>query len=161
MKEKTFRMKKIILLLLTLVLFSCNTEKDKNERLKLENAVLKGQVESKRASLSILDTQLEKREYMMDDLMSQMEEIGYVLEFDKQPRYIVKLRLKQSHISLDPFEHMKDGMNAIEFEIPVDREYYTKLEIGDEIVNDFRTGSLLLYGSFGNWDMRVIDKRME
>jgi hypothetical protein len=55
---------------------------------------------------------------------------------------------------------MKDAMNAIEFELPVDKEFYDNLTIGSEIVDNFRVGSLVMYGSFGSWKMSVVNKQI-
>lgn len=75
-------------------------------------------------------------------------------------KYILKLRLKQSHFSLSIKKHIKDIANAIEFEIPVDKEYFDSVEEGTEIVDKFRFGSFILYGSFGDWEMTVIEKNV-
>ena len=76
----------------------------------------------------------------------------------KQPHYILKLKLRQSHFSLSLTKHLKDAMNAIEFEIPVDKDYYNSVSEGTEIVDNFRTASLILSGSFGSWKMSVVSK---
>lgn len=73
-------------------------------------------------------------------------------------KYILKLRLKQSHFSLSIKKHIKDATNAIEFEIPVDKEYFDSVKEGDAIVDNFRFGSFVLYGSFGDWEMTVKEK---
>lgn len=73
-------------------------------------------------------------------------------------KYILRLRLKQSNLSLSIKKHIRNAANAIEFEIPVDKEYFDSVEKGSEIVDDFRFGSLLLSGSFGDWEMTVKDK---
>jgi len=73
-------------------------------------------------------------------------------------KYILRLHLQQSHISLNIKKHIKDYTNSIDFEIPVDKEYFDSLEIGSEIVDKFRFGSFVLYGSFGDWEMTVKDK---
>ena len=49
-------------------------------------------------------------------------------------------------------------MNAIEIEIPVDKEYYDNVDVGDTINNDFRVGSMVMKGSFGSWDVTVKGK---
>ena len=41
----------------------------------------------------------------------------------RTPRYILKLHLKQSHITLNVGKYIKDAMNAIDFEMPVDKEF--------------------------------------
>ena len=78
----------------------------------------------------------------------------------RTPQYILKMKLKQSHFSLDIGKHIKDAMNAIEFELPVDKDFYNKVEVGTEIVDDFRTGSFILHGSIGSWKMTVEDKEI-
>lgn len=72
-----------------------------------------------------------------------------------EQRYVIEFKLKQTHMTLDLLEHAKDAMNAITFEIPVDKPFYDSVKEGDEIINSFRTGSLIISGSFGNWKMTV------
>lgn len=74
-------------------------------------------------------------------------------------RYIVTLEIKQTHFTLDVFEHIKDAANTIKIEIPVDKQFYDQVGIGTVINNKFRTASLILYGSFGNWKISIVDKR--
>ena len=73
-------------------------------------------------------------------------------------KYILKLHLKQSHFSLSIKKHLKDYANSIDFEIPVDKEYFDSVEKGAKLVDKFRFGSFVLYGSFGDWEMTVQDK---
>lgn len=77
------------------------------------------------------------------------------------PRYILTLSLKQSHFSLSITTHIKDSMNEVEFQIPVDKQYYDSLKEGDLITDQFRTGSLLLSGSFGSWKVSVKKKEIK
>ena len=77
-----------------------------------------------------------------------------VMTFAEQ-RYIVEFELKQTHLTLDLFEHAKDAMNAITFELPVDKAFYDAVNYGDVIVDRFRSGSLIMNGSFGKWKMTV------
>lgn len=79
----------------------------------------------------------------------------------KSPRYILTLKLKQSHFTLDLFEHAKDAMNAIEFDIPVDAEFYHSVSVGTKVVDEFRAGSFIMNGSFGDWDMTVVNKQIK
>lgn len=51
-------------------------------------------------------------------------------------------------------------MNAIDFEIPVDKDFYNSVSIGTDIVDEFRTGSFVLKGSFGSWEMSVKGKEI-
>lgn len=52
-------------------------------------------------------------------------------------------------------------MNAITMDVPVDKEYYDSLTIGQNIKDDFRMGSLVMKGSLGSWKVSVKDKRVE
>ena len=76
-------------------------------------------------------------------------------------KYIVTFNIKQNHFSLDLSEHMKDEMNDISIQIPVDKDYYDSVNIGDTIADDFRIGSLIMKGSFGNWDITVENKEIQ
>lgn len=92
--------------------------------------------------------------------VSDLEKEMSILKSGESPKYILKLRLKQSRVSLDLFEHAKDAMNAIEFEIPVDKEFYNQVSVGDEIVDNFRAGSFIINGSFGSWNMKIKGKEI-
>lgn len=74
-------------------------------------------------------------------------------------KYVVTFRIKQSHFTLDIGEHLKDSMNEITFEVPVDKEYYDSVTVGSVINDDFRMGSLIMHGSFGNWKVTVGKKK--
>lgn len=76
------------------------------------------------------------------------------------PKYILKIRLKQSHFSLSIKKHIKDAVNAVEFELPVDKEFFDSVSEGTELVDKFRFGSFVLYGSFGDWEMTVKEKEV-
>ena len=52
-------------------------------------------------------------------------------------------------------------MNAIEIEIPVKKEYYDRLSVGQDITNSFKWGSLIVNGDFSTLHMKVIGKRVE
>ena len=78
----------------------------------------------------------------------------------KPVKYILKLRLKQSHFSLSIKKHIKDAVNSIDFELPVDKEFYDSVSEGTNIVDKFRFGSFVLYGSFGDWEMKVKEKEV-
>jgi hypothetical protein len=74
-------------------------------------------------------------------------------------RYIVTLEIKQSHFTLDVFQHAKDAANAIKIEVPVDKQFYDQVAVGTVLNGSFRTASLLLSGSFGNWNVSIVGKR--
>ena len=73
-------------------------------------------------------------------------------------KYVITFNIKQTHFTLDIGEHLKDSMNDISIEIPVDKEYYDSVEVGDTIDDSFRMGSFIWKGSFGNWKVTVESK---
>lgn len=75
-------------------------------------------------------------------------------------KYVVTFRIKQSHFTLDIGEHIKDAMNEITIEIPVDKEYYDSVAVGNTVNDDFRVGSLIMHGSFSNWNVIVERKEV-
>lgn len=119
-----------ILLLASFLLTSCGNNAEV-ERLKKENALLATQVQALKTGST-----------------------------SGGPKYILKIRLKQSHFSLSIKKHIKDAVNAIEFELPVDKEFFDSVSEGTELVDKFRFGSMVLYGSFGDWEMTVKDKEV-
>lgn len=92
-----------------------------------------------------------QKETLENQIVDMKEEKGIA-------KYVVTFEIKQSHFSLDVTKHIKDAMNAIEIEIPVDKEYYDNVDVGDTINNDFRVGSMVMKGSFGSWNVTIKDK---
>ncbi len=90
------------------------------------------------------------------DLKAQLQ----LLNAAKKPKYILKIRLKQANFSLSIKKHIKNAVNAVDFELPVDKDFYDSVSEGTEIVDKFRFGSFVLYGSFGDWEMTVRDKEI-
>ncbi|MEZ0261170.1 MAG: hypothetical protein ACAH80_09180 [Alphaproteobacteria bacterium] len=71
------------------------------------------------------------------------------------PAYYVQVDLRQSHFTLDPFEHMKDRWNAVQFPLPASKAQYEKLKQGDNLVDKFRSASFWIEGSIGSTKMTV------
>jgi len=93
------------------------------------------------------------------ELKAQLQELN-AAQSAKKVRYILKIRLKQANFSLSIKKHIKNAVNAIDFELPVDKDFYDSVSKGTEIVDKFRFGSFVLYGSFGDWEMTVKDKEI-
>lgn len=148
-------MRKYLLLFVVLTLFACESSSDvkedidslRKERtiLQNENAWLRENKSMKEDEIAVLDEHLEE---------------SHIYQSGRTPKYVLGIKLEQSHFTLDITEHAKDAMNAIEFEIPVDKEYYNSVMIGEEIVDDFRVGSFLFNGSLGDWEMTVEHKNV-
>lgn len=146
---------RIILASVVVTLMSCESKQDVAndiEKLKMERNSLQNEVYLLREDVETQEAEVKK----LDKKLNEM----HIYESGKTPKYILKLKLKQSRLSFDVTKHIKDGMNAIQFELPVDKDFYNSVNVGTEIVDNFRTGSFILYGSFGNWKMKVIDKEI-
>lgn len=160
MKKKNVFSLLFNILLLTIISFSivsCENKESLNkelEQLRTERTALLSELNQLNSDVSINKQQIETQK-------SELDELGLLKKDNSNVKHIVKFKLKQSHVSLSISKHIKDAANAIEFEMPVDKEYYDKLKIGQNIVDEFRIGSAVLYGSFGSWKMTVLEKRME
>lgn len=101
------------------------------------------------------DVEIEKTRPTTETVIKTAGNVTNVVDYNY---YIVELEVKQSHFTLDLSEHAKDAMNKLTLEIPVDKDYYDSVYIGQEISNNFRMGSLLMKGSFGKWKVTVKNK---
>lgn len=135
----------IVLMLLIFVLTGCwnNTSSEESNEL-----------ESKISGLQKEITALEEQKATLEsEIVEKKEENGTA-------KYVITFRVKQSHFSFDLSDHLKDSMNQMTFEIPVDKEYYDSVDVGDVLSDDFRVGSLVMKGSFGNWTVTVDQKEI-
>ena len=134
-------MKKYILVLIAMIaitLSGCSKTKTvTNEDVaKLESEITQLEAERDRLNEEILNTKID----------------------NGLAKYVIAFNIKQTHFTLDIGEHLKDSMNDISIEIPVDKEYYDNVEVGDVIDDSFRMGSFIWKGSFGNWKVTVESK---
>ena len=127
---------------------------------------VKGDIESLRKERTELQNEnawLRETQAIKEAELAAIEERLHesrILQSGRTPKYVLGIRLEQSHFTLDITEHAKDAMNAIEFEIPVDRDYYNSVSAGEEIVDDFRVGSFIFSGSLGDWEMTAVSKHI-
>lgn len=76
--------------------------------------------------------------------------------------HVLRLEVRQGHRwSLNPMKHIKDALNASEFEIAVDADYFAAVSVGQELTNEFRVGSAVLRGSISSMTVKVTGKRVE
>ena len=128
----------VLIAMIAITLSGCSkTETVTNEDVaKLESEIAQLEAERDRLNEEILDTKID----------------------NKLAKYVIAFNIKQTHFTLDIGEHLKDAMNDISIEIPVDKEYYDSVEVGDTIDDSFRVGSFIWKGSFGNWKVTVESK---
>ena len=128
----------VLIAMIAITLPGCSkTETVTNEDVaKLESEIAQLEAERDRLNEEILDTKID----------------------NNLAKYVIAFNIKQTHFTLDIGEHLKDAMNDISIEIPVDKEYYDSVEVGDTIDDSFRVGSFIWKGSFGNWKVTVESK---
>ena len=135
---------------------SCYTENDK-VKLQEECKALTKHKKNLETNITRLN---DSKTYLLNQIHDlQIQKSAY--ETGREIKYIVKFRIKQSTFTLDIGEHIKNGMNAIELELPVSKSFYDKVSVGTEISNSFKMGSLLFNGDFSNLHMTVTGKRIE
>lgn len=72
---------------------------------------------------------------------------------------VITVRLSQTSYTLNVWKHIRNYMNAVEFQLPVSCPFYDSVRVGDDLLRDkFRWGSLAVHGSFGTWNLQVIGK---
>ena len=150
-------------IMLSFTFNSCQTEKSVKreiERLNEQKLVILADIQYLIAEKEIKKECLANMDAKRDSLKESIN-IYEIYASGRAPRYVLEIKLKQSHFTLDLSKHAKDAMNAITFEIPVDKEFYDSVEKGEEIVDEFRTGSLIMNGDFGKWKMTVISKTIK
>jgi len=140
-----------------LVMASCTITDEEYQKKKEEYKRLSEQCQQLVVRNNGLNSSISELELQISDLRFEKN----LIEKGKAPKYIVKFEIKQGTFTLDPFEHIKNSMNAIEVEIPVDRDYYNALKIGQDLTDAFKWGSLVMDGDFSNLHMRVASKRIE
>ncbi len=92
-------------------------------------------------------------------LNNQINRNKFALDVSKNI-YIVKIKIHQTTYTLDLEEHIKNKINDIEFEIPVDKEYYDRCSIGQKVSDPgLKIGSLLVNGDFSKLKIKIIGKR--
>lgn len=117
------------------------------------------------AQVDLLKQQISELETKKSELESKVSELENTVAEKKEEsgtaKYVLTLKVKQTHFSLKISEHLKDSMNAIEIQIPVDKEYYDSVEVGQNIADEFRMGSLVFKGTFGNFKVSVVGKEIQ
>ena len=150
-------MKRIIgIIAFIFVITSCYTDNDKKQlqkdcfRLSNERSELRDQIKSHKDKVISLKNEI-------NDLIIEKNSLSN----GREPKYIVKFKIKQGTFTLDVFEHIKNSVNSIEIEIPVNRDFYKRLSIGQDLTDSFKWGSLIFDGDFSSLHMKVIGKRIE
>lgn len=140
--------KKLISILLICLIFltSCGNGNLKDERKNLET-----EISELEEDIRTLQSEKNNIKKLIQDLREEND----------IPNYIVTFEIGQQHVTLDLGDLLKDEINKTELEVLVSKEYYDSVDVGTVVNDDFRVGSLALKGSFGTWNIEVINKRIE
>lgn len=76
------------------------------------------------------------------------------------PACVLTLEVKQLHWTLDPIEHLKDHVNALQFDLPADPAFCKDVKVGTLLDDKFRWGSWLFRQNYGQWSVRVVGIRV-
>lgn len=150
-------MKKILILMTALmVAVSCDTTETQKQ--------LNDACDRLRSEMRSLTTRRDYLQNQVNSLQQQVHDLNVqksAAKTGREIKYIVKFKIKQGTFTLDPFEHIKNEANSIEIEIPVNKDYYNRLSIGQDITDSFKWGSLIIDGDFSTLHMKVVGKRIE
>lgn len=98
-----------------------------------------------------------KQQY--DALNNQINRNKFALDVSKNI-YIIKIKIHQTTYTLDIEEHIKNKINDVELEIPVDKSYYDRCSIGQTVSDPgLKIGSLIFNGDFSKLKITIIGKR--
>ena len=126
--------------------------RERNDRLMKERKQLEVEVNGNRN----INEQF-KRQHQA--LIEQINKDNFALA-SSRTIYIVKIKIHQTTYTLDLEEHIKNKINDIEFEIPVDKSYYDNCSIGQKVSDPgLKLGSLLVNGDFSKLNVKIIGKR--
>ena len=120
--------------------------------------VLSSNIESLKAEITVLEDEISRLE---NEKTSLQEEVTDLKVETGTAKYIVTFKISQKHFTLDLGDILKDAMNDISIQVPVDKEYYDSVEVGDTIDDSFRLGSFVFKGSFGSWNVTVENKEIQ
>ena len=103
---------------------------------------------------------LKEQKVQLESEIEQLEAKRDGLLEEDNKKYIVTLKIKQTHLTIDLSEHFKDALNDIEIPIEVSEDFYNSVDKGDELNEDFRIGSFIFKGSIGSWKVTIKDKEI-
>jgi outer membrane murein-binding lipoprotein Lpp len=143
--------KKMILLIVVMCICAALAGCAPDEELETYIDALEQRATEVRAEISELEAE---RDALAKEVTERKVENGTA-------KYMVTFKIKQRHYNLSIAEAIKDNANAITIQIPVDKEFYESVDVGEIISDEFRYGSLFLSGSFGRWDITVDSKNIQ
>lgn len=150
-------MKKLMLIFVVIVATSCSDfYNDEIDRLQGERKQLAFEVDR----LNTIIRDLSKKETKLHQDIESLSREREILASGYVPEYVVTFEIKQGTFTLDIGEHIKNRVNAVKVDIPVSKQFYNRVTIGEEINRSFKYGSLIFNGDFSNLKLKVVDKKI-
>lgn len=112
---------------------------------------LNAEINNLKEEINILQ---QEKESLTNEIITEKVEKGIAI-------YVVTIGISQSHMFWEIDDVIKDSLNELKIDIPVSEEFYNAVEIGTVLDESFRMGSFIMNGSIGNWDIKIVDKKIE
>ena len=157
----------IVLCLAMFFVVGCKAEEKeqldtKQQQLIAENAeLLQLNMQLKAENQMLIDDQ-KKLSKQMGSMYHEIEELKRRHEFwiEENKQYIVIIKIKEFHYSIDPKQYIKDEMNAITIPIQVSKQFFDAVKEGDKLNDKLRIGSVMFTGNFGEWSVTIKEKKI-
>lgn len=107
------------------------------------------------------------QEFSLSDMNSLQDDTSAVIlnflnmrdsSLASQDIYVVVFEIRQSTVTLDVGEHVKNKMNAAHLVVAVDKRYYDNVNVGDQMLSEMKMGSLIMDGDVSNIKCKVVGK---
>ena len=107
------------------------------------------------------------QEFSLSDMNSLQDDTSAVIlnfinmrdsSLASQDLYVVVFEIRQSTVTLDFGEHVKNKMNAAHLVVAVDKLYYDNVNVGDQMLSEMKMGSLIMDGDVSNIKCKVVGK---
>lgn len=72
--------------------------------------------------------------------------------------YTLTLKIKQTTVTLDIWEHVKNEMNEVRFTIPTVKSFWDQQSNGSKLSNSWKAGSFIFNGDFSKLSVTVVGK---
>ena len=148
----------IILLFLFLFVFTIFLIKYKNFEIKFvpinsntKTLEFQNKIDSQKSTLNKLESSIIETKESLNSMC--LLRTDYLKEVE-----LLRAEKKGKIITYFIEIELNKNSDSVKFSIPVDREYYNQLEIGETLLNEFRECSFLIEGSTGGWETKVTRK---
>jgi|JI10StandDraft_1071094.scaffolds.fasta_scaffold224992_4 hypothetical protein len=143
---------KFILLALLLVVGCQKYSKEDYEKLKADCEVYEN-------NSRYYQQEVRARQNELSQVATQRAMMENEIKFAKGKLvYFLTVEISKSSFTLSISQHIADAANAVEWEIPVDKDFYDAVHVGQTLNESFNAGSFWMKGKFSSNNIKVIGK---